>query len=131
MSPAAQSAALAKHLGLDPLFVLKKRGLYYRLDAHGYTSDLRDAWKVTEAVAKQHVYPYDEPVTMHPTPWPDWAGDLNALEEAVNTLALDQQDRMWDWLVELTGSINRACFATKAQRLEALLRTLSLWDDSL
>ncbi len=139
MTPAAQQAALAKHLGLDQMFVLKKRGYYYRVNAAGYTSDLRDAWKVTEAVAKKHAYPYDEPVTMHPAPLPDWAGDLNAIAAVEDTLCAGDAGVVFEYRyeTEIIHAINRAgkmrmrIRATAPQRLEALLRALYLWDDSL
>lgn len=49
-------------------WVLMKRGLYYRPNAAGYTSNIEEAGVYTEEEAKKHVYPHDEPVTMHRKP---------------------------------------------------------------
>lgn len=49
-------------------WVLMKRGLYYRPKANGYTSNIEEAWRLTEAEADRHVYPHDEPVTKHRAP---------------------------------------------------------------
>ncbi len=140
MTPTAQTAALAKHLGLDRQYVLMKRGYYYRPNAMGYTDQLSEAWKVSEAVAKEHVYPHDEPVTMYPTPWPDWAGDLNAIRSAVaechsRSVGLDPLFVKKLALVR-GGWVNNTVldlmlYATPAEWLEALLRCIGAWDDSL
>ncbi len=139
MSPAAQQAALAKHLGLDRQFVLMKRGYYYRVNAQGYTDQLSEAWRVSEAVAKVHARPGDQPVTMHPVPLPDWAGDLNAMREVELTLTDHQHKQFRQHLIlAAVEESNRLIVWSRietspsaAQRLEALLRVLNLWDDSL
>ncbi len=128
MTLAAQQAALAKHLGLDRQFVLMKRGLFYRPDAQGYTDQLSEAWKVSEAVAKEHENPHGIWVTMHPLPWPDWAGDLNAIAAAVATVTDPFKQGLY--LAYLGDTAWQRESATAAQRLEALLRTLNLWDDA-
>lgn len=46
-------------------WVLRKRGLYYRPNAQGYTSCFGEAGRFTYEEAKKHEYLYDEPVTMH------------------------------------------------------------------
>lgn len=46
-------------------YVLRKRGLFYRPNAAGYTSHIDEAGRYTKAEALKHVYPHDEPVTMH------------------------------------------------------------------
>ncbi len=130
MTSTAQSAALAKHLRLDRQFVLMKRSYYYRVNAQGYTDQLSEAWKVSEAVAKEHVYPHDEPVTMRPAPLPDWAGDLNAIQAVWLGLPWDKQCAAALKLHEVCGSnqLNHVVAASAAERLEAILRTLNLWD---
>ncbi len=131
MTPTAQTAALAKHLGLDRQYVLMKRGHYYRPNAMGYTDQLSEAWKVSEAVAKEHVNPHDTPVTMHQLPWPDWAGDLNAMHEVEKTLDGGQFRAYTRALMEVVSPGYYPVIATAAQRLEAMVRALNLWDDSL
>lgn len=63
MTNEEKSLRIAKFCGKDNLFVLKKRGLYYRPGASGYTSNISEAWILAEDEANKHVYPYDEPVT--------------------------------------------------------------------
>ena len=46
-------------------WVLMKRGYFYRPKAAGYTSNICEAGRWTEGEAREHVYPFDEPVTMH------------------------------------------------------------------
>jgi len=54
-------------------WVIMKRGLYYRPQAHGYTSCLCDAWKCSHEEAKKHEYLRgDEPVTIKPAPPKDY-----------------------------------------------------------
>ncbi len=139
MTLAAQQTALAKHLGLDRQFVLMKRGYYYRVNAAGYTDQLSEAWRVNEVEAKKHARSGQEPVTMHPLPWPDWAGDLNAMREVELTLTDHQHKQFRQHLILAAVEESNRLIAwsrietspSAAQRLEALLRTLSLWDDSL
>jgi len=47
------------------IWVLRKRGLFYRPGDHGYTGNINDAGRYTYEEAKARVYPHDEPVTMH------------------------------------------------------------------
>lgn len=60
-------------------FTIMKRGLYYRPNANGYTARIEEAWKVEEAIADQHVYPHDEPVTKHRLKRPPFSTDANAV----------------------------------------------------
>jgi hypothetical protein len=46
-------------------YVVRKRGLFYRPNANGYTDRIDEAGRYTFAEAKAHEYPHDEPVTMH------------------------------------------------------------------
>jgi hypothetical protein len=59
---------------------------------------------------------------------PDYLNDLNAMHEAEKVLSYEQQDRM----ARLIGRHDTwtLLHATAAQRAEAFLRTLNLWDDS-
>ncbi len=133
MSPTAQQTALARHLGLDRQFCLMKRGYYYRPNAQGYTDQLSEAWRVSEAVAKEHARPGEDAVTMHALPLPDWAGDLNAVQAVWLSLTWETQCAAALKLHVVCGSnqFNHVVAATAAQRLEALVRVLNLWDDTL
>lgn len=135
MTNEEQNIAVAEWLG-PPKFVLKKRGLYYRPDANGYTGNIRDAWMVTEDVADQHAYSNDEPVTKHPAPIPDFGSDLNAMHEAEIKLRgcdydyynIPEVHKRWnDYQISVCQ--NFGISATASQRREALLRTLELWKD--
>ena len=72
---------------------------------------------------------------------PDYPADLNAMHEAEKVLTRQQQ---WDYLYALgiedheappcplafdPDSVRLAIFATAAQRAEAFLKTLNLWED--
>lgn len=83
MSPEEVNMALEEAFGLTPRWTLKKRGLYYREGAAGYTSNIEEAWAITEAEADQHVYPHDEPVTKHRLPVPNYAGSLDKIRALV------------------------------------------------
>jgi hypothetical protein len=58
-------AWIHKHVMEGDLYVgLKKRGLWYRPNARGYTDRQSEAGRYTRAEAKEHEYPHDEPVTI-------------------------------------------------------------------
>lgn len=148
MSPEKQIIAIAEACGHSDRWVLKKRGLYYRPNAGGYTSHISDAWIVPEKTADQYVYPHDEPVTKHRAPPPDYLNDLNAMQSAIGTLDTEkniipddnghetQMDR-FVWMLELVLERNvaedaiyfSAINATAAQRAEAFLKTLGKWEE--
>jgi len=81
------NAIIAKACVTADKYVLMKRGLYWRKNAQGYTSNVAEAWLLSEKEADQYVYPYDEPVTKHRAPFPEYADDLNAMHEAEKTLS--------------------------------------------
>ena len=72
---------------------------------------------------------------------PDYLGDLNALAKAEKVLTIEQR---WEYVTRLRSSSLMAlrfagdsalddfdfCHATAAQRAEAFLRTLNLWEES-
>ena len=73
---------------------------------------------------------------------PDFLADLNAMHEAEGML---QDSQLWDYLARLedivcdereienpeeNGWCGYIAFATAAQRAEALLRTLNLWEET-
>jgi hypothetical protein len=68
------------------------------------------------------------------SPWayrvpPDYLDDLNAMHEAEKVL----KGEKWVEYVRMLAGMNETykglCHATAAQRAEAFLRTLNLWDD--
>jgi hypothetical protein len=68
-----------------------KRGLYYRPQAKGYTSNIREAWIVSEEEADVHVYRHgEEQVTMHRAPAIDYCNDLHAMHEVEKTQVTDR-----------------------------------------
>lgn len=78
---------IAEFFGIANRFVLMKRGLYYRPDAHGYTDRIEEAWILSSEEADKHVYPHDEPVTKHPAPLPAFGTDANAALQLAHALA--------------------------------------------
>lgn len=95
MTPDKINKAIAEWMNLR-LFVIHKPihdpfG-YYRENAHGYTSNINEAWKVTAEVAAKYTTgpAYEnEPdkVIAEPAPIPNFYKDLNACREAVNKLS--------------------------------------------
>lgn len=131
MSPEEQQRAIADACGQLDRWVLKKRGLYYRLKACGYTDHISEAWVVPESVADQHTYPHDEPVTKHRAPLPDYLNDLNAMHEAEKVLTAEQRAEYRRILFELPPEeCESNTFATASQRAKAFLRTIGKWRDS-
>lgn len=133
--------AMAELDGRAGMFVLMRRGLYYRPNAGGYTSNPNEAWVGSEDVAANRVYSHDEPVTKHPAPLPDYLDDLNAVHEVENKMI-----NKIDFWVHLVCTVNgleiqmivrdftvpemyKASYATARQRCEAILRTLGKWKD--
>jgi len=140
MSPAEINIAIQQACG-PQLYVIMKRGLYYRPDAHGYTDRIEDAWKLPLEQAKKHEayadrddVPFDEKVFVKPYQPANYFADLNAMHEAEKVLTEDSQ---WDdydfWLCRNAkpGELpfKSATHASAAQRAEAFLRTLNLWKE--
>lgn len=86
MKKSDKMAALAKFEGYDNLFVLMKRGFYYRPGARGYTNNLAEAGRYTEDEANTMVYPHDEPVTKHPFPPENYLHDHNLVHRLESKL---------------------------------------------
>ena len=59
----------------DKFVGLRRRGLWYRPNAGGYTDRQEEAGRYTREEAKKHAYPYDEPVTIHEFDVPKYASD--------------------------------------------------------
>ena len=58
---------------------------------------------------------------------PNYLGDLNACHEMEKVLTYEQFD---DYYIELAKRMVRPFHATAAERCEAFLRTLGLWEDA-
>src|SRR6202012_3498780 len=83
-------AWIDRHLFQGGQFVrLMKRGLWYRPDAKGYTSDVGEAGRYTLDEAMKLIHPDDEPVTMHKFPVPHYSTDpaaaMQVLEKCLST----------------------------------------------
>ena len=138
MTNEEKSRRVAKFCGKDNLFVLKKRGLYYRPGAGGYTDRISEAWILTEDEANKHVYPYDEPVTKHPAPLPDYFSSLDEMHKVIMLLTEDQRfeiarilkveaskNQYWSGNEDENWSL--ACWATAEQQFEAFGSVCKLW----
>lgn len=90
------NAAIDEALG-PKLFVLHKPihdpfG-YYRENAHGYTNNILEAWKVPWEVAQKYITysdSYQDKVVAEPAPTPNYTRDLNAIRAIRKTLTADQ-----------------------------------------
>ena len=91
---------IAEAMDVQSQFFIKKRGLYYRPNAKGYTSCPNCAWLVSEEVANRHAYPHDEPVTKHPAPLPDYHHDANAALSICEWM----RGRKWRVAIETTNT---------------------------
>lgn len=146
MTDTEMRIAIAEACGVANRWFIMKRGRYYRPNACGYTSDIKEAWIVTEEEANKHVYPHDEPVTKHRAPLPDYPNDLNACHEMEKVLSHEQQEQYWDELERVildpvrseypdaklndTNTKLILLFSTARQRCEAFLKVLNLWTET-
>ena len=132
------NAAIAEITGSNKLVGLKKRGLWWRPNAHGYTYNESEAWRITEEEAKKYARPNDvDAVTIERFNPSDYCNDLNAMHEAEK--AMDDKTH-YDFchkhlqLVATRGThvkSMRACISSTArQRAEALLRALGKWEEA-
>jgi hypothetical protein len=99
-------------------------GVYPPLVIAGWKSTLAAGtpWQVDYIVADK---PDDSfPITIG-NDVPDYLSDLNAMHEAEKVLTLEQKSV---YCLELNKLIYGMC-ATAAQRAEAFLKTLGLWED--
>lgn len=119
-TPEQMRVEIAKWCGTDNLFVLKKRGLYYRPGGAGYTGNINEAWVLSKDEAETHVYPHDEPVTMHPAPTPNYPTSLDAMATAEAMLTHTPKREYAKYLIANHGEFG-AIFATALQRARAFL----------
>jgi len=59
---------------------------------------------------------------------PDYLNDLNAMHEAEKVLTDKQWEEYGDYLEKMINPVKGCLHATAAQRAEAFLRTLNLWE---
>ena len=137
MTPEEQQIAIAEACGESDRWVIEKRGLYYRENACGYTSNLCEAWIVSEAVADTYTYDYDERVIKRRAPLKDYLNDLNACHEMENTLGKDII-RLFAFMLaqvlKTTPTVDlddqfANIHATAAQRCEAFLKAIGKWKE--
>lgn len=132
--------AISGITGANKLVGLKKRGMWYRPNAHGYTWNEPEAWRLTQDEAKKHEYLRgSEPVTIERFSAPDYCNDLNCIVSAVR-----QSFGLTSLKLEFTEQLTRACKtdgwvildasdafdlvnATARQRAEAFLRAHGKW----
>lgn len=140
MTPQEINERIATICGKGNLYFVKKRGLYYRPNAQGYTSDKKDAWRIPFEEAKLHQYDCDElPVTIHKCEPPDYFNSLVACATFESCLTGDDRSLYMDHVYLLiVRSNNKAVMgfenqwamfnATPAQRCEAFLRMKGQWE---
>lgn len=135
-----QMIALLEWMGRRDLVGLKKRGLWYRPKACGYTGNASEAGRYTREEAKQHEYIHDQPddVTIAELPTPPLTLDL--MHEAILRYGTDSVKRM-EFHRNLASVVARGTVhfpgynvwdaenATKEQRLEALLKTIGKYEN--
>lgn len=78
---------IAKITGFHDKVGLKKRGLWWRPNAQGYTSNESGAGRYTLKEAEDYAHPDGEPVTIHKFTTPDYTGDLNACRQFESTMS--------------------------------------------
>ncbi len=100
-----KEAELAKLDGKDNQWVIMKHGLYYRPNGHGYTNNLDEAWLVSEEIADKHTYPYDEPVTKHRAPYPDYLNSYDAIIPLIQKQEVSVRQKIGEELL----SADRSC----------------------
>lgn len=98
-------AWIAEHvMGTKNMFGLKKRGFWYRPNAHGYTDRQSEAWQLPFEEAKKHEYPHgghDDRVTVCEIEIPSYtsnpAAAMQVLEKCAEktTVALNQGTTGW------------------------------------
>lgn len=128
----AKQLTIARFCGRDNFWVLMKRGLYYRPNGNGYTSDIESAWILSEEEAEKHIYPHDDPVTKHRALIPDYPNSLDACAEFERRLTQDQCEE-YETLLEQSVDFDTAngCpaqvhtfHATATQRCRAFLTVI-------
>lgn len=138
MTPQEINERIAKLCGKGNLYFVKKRGLFYRPNAHGYTANKNEAWRLPFEEAKLHQYDCDEqPVTIHKCEPPDYCNSLDAcreFEQEVETQDYIHQLHMIMPICKLTLAADPSLWilaylkTTPQQRCEAFLRVKGQWE---
>lgn len=136
MSPEEINAKIAKLTGANNLWLVKKRGLYYRPHSAGYTGNIAEAGRYSTEEARRHEYkrPWASPewVTIEPAPPLDYFGSLDAMHKAIQGLTYEQAERFDIELLEICRHENKGqdnplplrfavSNATPPQRAQALI----------
>ena len=137
MNPADINREIAGLCHPDGLWLIVKRGLFYRPNGHGYTDRQSEAWKLPFEEAKKHEYPRgEEPVTIRKAGDPNYHASLDACAqfEATLTSPREQADYAARLQRAISGPGMRAyvgefaiATATAPQRCEAFLRLHGKW----
>lgn len=137
MTPEEKNAAIAKAVGTDRFWLLKKHGLWWRPDSAGYTGNIDEAGRYTydEAKRRECKHGHSDDVTMHPAPIPNYVEDLNAIHSAIMSLPASKHREFSLHLHDLVCGqaepdpheddfyVNNA---TALQRSDTLIATLNL-----
>lgn len=134
---------IASIAGFHDKFGLKKRGLWYRPNAFGYTNREEEAGRYTIAEAHEHAHPDGEPVTIHKFSTPNYAESLDACRAFERTLDVTEST---EYAVQLRRIVTRNAesedkhpdtmripdgryyCATPLERCEAFLRIKGQWE---
>lgn len=117
-------------LCVEPLYLIVKRGLYYRPGGGGYTNSVAEAWKLPLHEAKEYeMYvgrddiPECEKVTLELAPIPDFANSLDACRSFEETLTVDERKEYVDLLWPGQTAVFLAITASAKERCIAFLKT--------
>ncbi|NBV90470.1 MAG: hypothetical protein EBR84_03585 [Actinobacteria bacterium] len=127
---------IAKITGFHDKVGLKKRGLWWRPNAQGYTSSESGAGRYTLEEAENYAHPDGEPVAIHKFTTPNYAESLDACREFL--AQIDENDRAeFSSIVTCMDRIGMACdwefywamiTLTPLELCEAFLRLKGQWE---
>jgi hypothetical protein len=132
MKPEDQIKALAELDGCSDLWVVMKRGLYYRPQAKGYTHNISEAWVCQYSTAKAEEYLRgDEPVTIKPAPCKPYLTSYDAIIPLIQKQPLIVKQSVAVCFMKDGGwSVGDDLIsATPSQLCEAVLRTTGKWKE--